>query len=172
MTLQDALNAEQLRAALDYDPETGIFRWRIRADMPKKWNTRYAGTVAGRIPKPREGYVVITVNNRSYRAHRLAWLYVTGEWPIGDLDHVNGKTGNNWFSNLREATRTQNNINQKCHNRHGLKGIKIARSGRWVAYIKAEGKLRHLGTFDDPQSAHEAYWIAAQHYFGEFARKP
>ena len=173
------LIAEYLRSVLHYDPETGFFTWRERSDLPEgrarnAWNARYAGRRAGAlVPSKHTTYVTIRINNRHYRAHRLAWLYVTGEWPSGDIDHEDGDGTHNWFENLRDATRTQNNGNTRrpTNNTSGYKGVVRSHNGkRWVAYIRINGRLLHLGTYDTPQLAHAAYTRAAKAHFGDFAR--
>jgi hypothetical protein len=101
------LTAERLRELLDYDPETGRFIW--RKDHPTAKHIK-AGSVAG--TKNGRGYWVIGVAGAKYVAHRLAWLYVTGEWPAHLVDHENGDRLDNRFANLREATDSQNNFNR------------------------------------------------------------
>lgn len=174
------LTAEDLRSILDYDPTTGVFRWKERTDIAGRrdqnaWNTRYAGTEAGNIrPTPWGGfYRVIRIRGRRYYAHRLAWFYVYGKWPSGRLDHRDGDGLHNWIDNLRPATPVQNARNSKRRNRgrSGFKGVswKTGR-GKWVAQIRDENRNVHLGYFDTPEEAHAAYVEAARERFGEFAR--
>jgi hypothetical protein len=97
---ENELTHEDLLDLLEYNPETGIFHWRrsrpgIRAD-------RVAGT------KSRYGYWQIMVRSRSYLAHRLAWFYVHGKWPVDVLDHIDGKKLNNRISNLRDVSLKEN----------------------------------------------------------------
>jgi hypothetical protein len=73
------IDAEYVRRCLDYDPDTGIFRWRVRDDVPRRWNTRYAGRVAGYLNA--DGYRVIIIGNHSWMAARLAWIWMHGSWP-------------------------------------------------------------------------------------------
>lgn len=169
----EKLTAEYLRSILHYDPETGLFTWRERADMSPQWNGRYAGQRAGSpLPNKHTTYIRIKINDRAYKAHRLAWLYVTGEWPSGRLDHRDGDGLHNWFDNLREATGTQNKGNSRrpSHNTTGLKGVRRSHNGkRWAAQIKINGRYLHLGMYDTPELAHAAYVEAAKAHFGEFA---
>lgn len=92
--LRELITAEQLRAAVIYKRKTGVFTWRYRWDRSRIWNLRYAGKPAGW--RHSEGYRVITIYDVYYRAHRLAWLYVTGEWPSsGEVDHIDTVRDNN-----------------------------------------------------------------------------
>ena len=159
------LTAKRLRELLHYDPATGVFTRRVSR---QGFN---AHTVAGSLHK-QSGYVIMGVDRRSYRAHRLAWLYMTGHWPA-ELDHKNGDRSDNRWDNLREAGRTQNNANAKRRedNSSGFKGVSWDRAnGRWRAYINVDGRQKHLGRFDAIESAAAAYSIAAKATFGEFAR--
>jgi hypothetical protein len=161
------LTADKLKELLCYDPATGIF---TRATA-----CRCAGKVAGTPDK--DGYCQISIGPRSSRmlckAHRLAWLYMTGEWPSLDIDHVNGITGDNRWSNLRLATQKLNNANSKRRkdNKSGFKGVHwYSKRKMWRAQITIDGKNVNLGYFDDPAKGHEAYMLAARHEFGEYAR--
>jgi hypothetical protein len=170
--IDSGLTVQQLRDALDYDHTTGRFYWRRRKGVHHTTNVRYAGKEAGH-RCPRLGYVLLGFNGRLYRAHRLAWLYVFGEWPAGDLDHINGDGFDNRTANLREATRTQNNGNMRMpsHNTSGLKGAYWdKRAERWMSQIKHQGRQHYLGYFDTAEQAHAAYAAAAVRLHGEFAR--
>lgn len=150
------LTAERLREALHYSPETGVFTWRIRLNR----NT-VIGSLAGHTNK-KEGYIQIGIDGRTYRAHRLAWLYVHGVWPQEQIDHKNADRSNTCISNLREANHqlNQQNLRKACKdNKSGFLGV--SRHGpHWRACIKADRKSIHLGVFGSPQEAHEAYLIA------------
>jgi hypothetical protein len=153
------LTAEVLRDALDYDPETGDFTWRFRPNMPKQWTVRFAGKKAGCVTT-HHGYVSIVVFGRRYWAHRLAWLYVTGKWPEVMIDHRNGLGGDNRISNLRECDYSENQQNRmrKLGGRPGYIGVGLQKSsGRWQAYITIDYKMTHLGFFDNPEDARDAY---------------
>jgi hypothetical protein len=139
---------------LSYDPETGEFRWKV--DRRRGLKGSLAGTTNS------DGYIQIMIDYKRYRAHRLAWLFTTGEWPSHDVDHIDGNAANNRIANLRIATRAENNQNLKkarSSNKLGLLGV-VAHQGRFMASIKVNGKSRCLGYFDDPQSAHAAYLAA------------
>lgn len=158
-----ALTQAQLREFLHYDPITGVFTWII---APNKRSAR--GSVAGSVHKL-TGYCAIQLCGKRYQAHRLAWFYVTGKWPKTFLDHKDNNRSNNSFSNLREATSQQNCWNRQYSGKSGLKGVYFDKD-KWRAQITKDGALIHLGRFDDPLEAHEAYCIAAREMRGEFAR--
>jgi hypothetical protein len=174
-TLGTSLTAEQLRAALIYDPATGIFTWRDRPDIPKELNSRWAGKPTG-YRRSRTGEVIIVIQYGHYLAHRLAWLYMTGEWPAGEIDHIDCHRSNNVWKNLRDSTRRQNGRNTriKSTNTSGFKGVSMAKKSggkeRWRASIRANYQAIHLGTFDTKEEAHKCYVEAAKRLHGEFAR--
>lgn len=158
---------DQVHALLDYDPTTGVFRWRVRVNR----SSANAGDIAGCVDA--DGYRIITIKGRSYKAHRLAWLYVHGEWPSGHLDHKDNYPGNDWIDNLRPATRSQNGANKgpPSNNTSGYKGVSWnTRSQKWVAKIFVRGRLHYLGLFTTAEEGHVAYSRAAAKHFGEYAR--
>lgn len=158
------LTREYLKGILDYNPKSGEFIWRIRRGKARR------GSVAGK-PHP-HGYVVIGIGGYHYLAHRLAWFYTNGVWP-SELDHINRIKNDNRISNLRIATRSQNNINAPVRSRStsGFKGAKLdRRDGKYDACITFNGKSHHLGRFDNPADANRAYQKAAKKLCGEFAR--
>ena len=156
------LTAERLRERVSYDPETGVFRWRAR-----QFGRMKAGDLAGYFRK--DGYLRIKLDRHDYLGHCLAWLYMTGEWPVDEVDHKNRITSDNRWDNLRAATRKQQHRNKGTWARSGLKGAYQAKTGRWAARIKLGGKVRHLGYFDTAEAAHIAYVTQAEKTFGEFA---
>lgn len=151
---------ERLKELLHYDPETGVFT-RRRGGGGKR-----AGSQAGTINK---GYVMVTVDGRSYTAGRLAWLYMTGKWPKNLIDHRNTLKSDNRWTNLREATKPQNGWNRDFSKRSstGLKGVYRKRS-KFEAKLMAEGKYIYLGVFGTKQEAKEAYEKAAREYHGDY----
>ena len=162
---------EELRAALDYDPDTGTLAWRVRDDVPPKWNGRYAGRVVNCAHN--EGYIVVTLHKRRHLAHRVAWAMRHGRWPEGQIDHINGQRDDNRAANLREATHAENGRNAKrpAHNTSGYKGVSWHKLHRtWRATIKVDQRAVHLGYFATREEAHAAYIAAAQRHHGEFAR--
>ena len=148
------LTAERLRELLHYDPETGVFTWRVN-----RGRTAKAGSQAG---SPHDGYVQITVDGREYKAHRLAWLYVHGVWPVGQIDHRFGIRNDNRIGELRDVTPSVNSQNQRIAKRSnkssGLLGAYWHNvSNKWMAHIGVAGKKIHLGMFDTAEAAHAAY---------------
>lgn len=156
------LTAERLRELLTYDPATGLFRWRVTAGSRAQAG-QIASTVNG------AGYIVIGVGGQKHYAHRLAFLYMIGEWPTHDVDHKDGDKGNNRWSNLRAATRTQNNANTAPTAKSGVKGV-YPNKNKWSAKIQHQGEVIHLGTYPTVQQAASVYAAAARDLHGEFAR--
>lgn len=116
---------------------------------------------------------LIRINRRLYMAHRLAWLYVTGTWPINHVDHINGNRSDNRFANLRAATSRENarNSRMRANNACGYKGVHYKKQlNKFVAQIHVDGRVYHLGVFGTAEEAHAAYCKAAREHFGEFAR--
>ena len=165
MTTQDStLTAERLRELLHYDQQTGVFRWLVNIQSVK------AGDVAG--CKTKCGYWQIKINGRVYRAHRLAWLYVNGEWPKGILDHKEGGGLRNEFDNLRACNGSQNNgnIGKRSFNKCGFKCVyKNGKWSTWVASIGFQKRVIFLGCHQTPEAAARAYDAAALSQYGEFA---
>jgi hypothetical protein len=158
------ITAAKLREVLHYDPETGVFTWLVNISLKVK-----AGDIAG--SDHGGGYIEIGIFDRSYLAHRLAWLYTHRQLPR-KVDHKDGNKKNNRIRNLRKCTSTQNVANRKISktNKSGFKGVSWSKSnGRWVAFIGVEGKSKYLGGFDTPELAHELYCLAADLLYGEFA---
>lgn len=162
--MAELVSRERLLAVLNYDPETGVFLWKVGL------SNVVAGSVAGYISR---GYRLIAIDGRNYFAARLAWLYITGEWPEADVDHWDLDKSNDRFGNLRAATRSQNNANAPAPktNRSGRKGVHWhAQRRKWVAAISVENRTRYLGIFEDIDAAAAAYQAAAIERHGEFAR--
>ena len=150
------LTYERLREVLHYSPETGVFTRLVRTSRSVK-----VGDVAGTVDA--SGYIRIRVDGVLYLAHRIAFLWMTGEWPQQLVDHINGVRDDNRWSNLRPATNAENQQNQRraqSSNKLGLLGVTPV-GKRFVAQIKVDWRQIHLGTFDTPEQAHDAY-IAAK----------
>ena len=147
----------RVQELLHYDPETGVFTWLVvkgRRGLPGKT----AGTIGA------DGYVIITIDGRKLRAHRLAWLCVHGTEPPNEIDHCNLIRHDNRLCNLRLATSRQNKENKDKlrNNKSGYRGVSWhARAGRWQSTIRSNGKTTYLGLFDSAPEAHEAYRLAA-----------
>jgi hypothetical protein len=163
-----SLTAERLRELLDYDPATGVFRWRVDRHCGKGRVSAKAGDIAGGIDG--HGYHRIGIDGVRHKGHRLAWLYVHGELRKG-LDHRNRDCADNRIENLRPCNQSQNMANgaRRITNRSGFKGVSWSASNKgWVAQIVVRGKAHYLGTFADPAAAHAVYARAATEHFGEF----
>ena len=159
------LTLQRLQELLRYEPMTGNFYW-----LTKRPGTKI-GSVAGGLTT--KGYVVIRIDNHGYKAHRLAWMYIHGTWPAEHIDHIDGDRSNNRLTNLREATETQNKYNMGLSplNTSGRKGVKPTKNkSRYVASIRINGKLVHLGVYDTLELASEAYEKAAKNLHGVYYR--
>lgn len=160
------MNAELIRELFDYDPATGIFLW--RANKPKR--LAKAGDAAGTLTE--RGYIRIRFAGRVYSAHRLAWLYVYGEWPPALIDHINHACDDNRIKNLRLASDYQNQGNRKIsrNNTSGYKGVHFHKhSGKWHATMCINGKQVHVGSSTIKEEAADAYRIASLKHHGEFS---
>jgi hypothetical protein len=152
------LTQKRLQQVLHYDPGTGKFRWRDREHLEHR-----AGKIAG--CSMRSDYWCIHVDGRSYRAHQLAWLYMTGEWGGPAIDHRDGDPFNNRWRNLRRSNLSNNasRSRRQRSNRQGFAGITLdRRSGQWTACISKGGRGYFLGRFATNEAAHEAYATAAR----------
>ena len=140
---------------LDYDRDTGLFRWNVSAPGIAK------GRIAGY--KSSWGYWTIKVGRKAYPAHRLAWFLAHARWPLGMLDHINGDRVDNRLANLREVTHSENMQNlRRSHadNRTGLLGVCWSNyHQRYKSYIQVDKKAHFIGYFDDPVEAHTAYLV-------------
>jgi hypothetical protein len=164
----EALTAEDVRKFVHYDELTGIFTW--IGDGPYRF---VRGGIAGCLHKS-SGYIVLTLNSKQYKAHRVAWLYVHGEWPDDEIDHRNGDRSDNRISNLRLANSQENNQNRGFDRRNttGYTGVfRSSDNKKFTSSISCENKRRHLGTFDTPEAAHEEY-LRAKAEFHEFQPIP
>jgi len=147
---------ERLLSKLDYNPDKGIFTWK---------NGKRAGSVSG------NGYEYIRLDGTLYQSSRLAWLYITGEWPKDEIDHADRNPSNNRISNLREANSSQQSANSRgVRTKHFdlPRGVRPLESGRFASYCKKDGKNHYLGTFDLVEEAHSAYKRFAGKHWGEF----
>ena len=156
------LTAEYLRSILHYDPESGIFTWKVRTSNRVK-----TGDVAG---SPNgDGYLRIAVLSRDYLAHRLAWLYMNGEWPKEQLDHINRAKGDNRIANLRDVSHKQNlqNASKYSHNTSGHTGVRWHKQcSKWVAHIRHNHKQLSLGCFATIEEALAARKAGELKYWG------
>ena len=160
MKPKDDLPPEYIQSIFNYDAEKGIL-------THKKRHAVKEGAIASYVMN--HGYAGVKIHQKLYLVHRIIWTFVTGQWPKLDIDHINcDKTDNRW-SNLREATRTENCMNGRAR-RHHLKGAYVQKNGRWQSHIKIRGLHCHLGTFLTEKDANAAYKAASEQAFGSFAR--
>lgn len=152
MKLQESLDHGTLISLLEYDPLSGNF---FRRSSNKK-------TAIG--TKLNIGYLQIRILGVRHSAHRLAWLYMTGSWPISCIDHINRDRSDNRRCNLRECNYTENARNKAAR---GYSWVKKVSS--WRAEIKIPDKIVYLGSFDNELDARAAYLRARKQYYGEFA---
>ena len=163
---EESLDWATLERALDYDPETGIFRWKQPRRRVK------VGDITG--TPDTHGHLGITLDGIRYSAHRLAWFYVHKVWPKDEIDHINRVKTDNRIANLREATHQQNmfNTDRRRNNLSGFKGVVRLRreKNNFMARIQVDGKTIFLGLFPTPEEAHAAYADASQRYHGKYGR--
>ncbi|SFH83618.1 HNH endonuclease [Bradyrhizobium sp. cf659] len=149
------LAADRLREILTYDPASGVF---IRDGKAVGW------------ARPSDRLVYITVDYRSYLASRLAWLYMTDEWPPRSVSYRDKDPANLRWGNLRLASPKQTAYGRTARNKLGIKGIRETPNGNFRASIHVNDRTLNLGTFTTKEAAAEAYATAAREHFGEFAR--
>lgn len=155
-----AFTVDELRAAIAYDPETGVFT-RI-----KSYGRSKAGTVLG--SKTAQGYLSVSFKGQLTSAHRLAWFYVHGVMPSSPIDHINGDRADNRIENLRCGGYTANNQNRlkpQRNNTSGFLGVGWnPQNKKWRAQITVNNQTKHLGHYDTPEEAHEVYLAAKRKY--------
>lgn len=157
------LTQKMLMENWEYSEKTGIFIRVYKNGKRKKALCLHS-----------DGSIRISVYKRTYRAHRLAWLYVYGVWPDGFIDHINGDQKDNRIKNLRIATDSENkrNVGKRSHNTSGYKGVTWDKTNKkWLAHATYNGKSINLGRYDTPLEAYKAYNEFAVNNYGEFYRK-
>lgn len=156
---EKALSHEYLTKVLEYEPESGVFIWKVRVSQAVK-----PGDIAGSVNK--NGYLFIKVGKYIYRAHRLAWFYFYGQWPPIEsyqIDHIDGNRLNNSIKNLRLASNAKNARNHRLysHNTSGVTGVSFAEANnKWKATIRYNGHNIHLGYYTSFEDAVKARIIA------------
>lgn len=165
MSIPHRLTADRLRALVDYDPKTGCFYWRedARAGFHGSVVMHRQGAAAG-TPRKTDGRIVIRIESRTYLRYRLAWLWVTGSWPIFEIDHIDGDATNDSFENLRDASRRTNQQNIRIPQRNktssrflGVYANRPTYAKPWRAAITVDGKQKSLGSFYSEEEAYAAY---------------
>jgi len=168
---QRVLDADEVRRLLDLNYETGELRWTAAAS-----SGRIAGRIAGYVSN--NGYCQIKIGQRMYLAHRLVWLIVHGEWPAGQIDHIDGNRLNNAVDNLRVVTAAQNIQNIAVTGRKSASGLVGAiyvpgeprRRDKWESRIKVNGVSHRLGLYATPEAAHAVYLRAKAQLHPYFSR--
>ena len=166
-----SLSHERLVQVISYCEETGIFTWNVSRGPSR------AGKEAG--SRHCKGYRAIMIDGKMYLSHRLAWFYVHGKWPEGQIDHADGVVHNNAISNLRDCTAFENKQNLKTYTpKKGKSSIFPGvyfdkRSAKWHARISSQNKLTDLGHFEDEDCAYSAYLDAKAriHWFQPIPRE-
>jgi hypothetical protein len=152
---QELLTQERLREIMNYSPDSGVFTWKERK-KGRRFHKAVGSPNAG-------GYLCVLIDYKSYRLNRLAWFYMTGQWPQEEVDHKNGDRIDNRWKNLREASRLMNLENQRkarSDNSCGKLGVSKRRGNRvkpWQATIQTCKRQIHLGYFATSEEAHQAY---------------
>ncbi len=164
------LSAEYVRSILEYDPVTGVFRWKWRVSLSPAWSVRWAGRAAGFTVR---GHTQIQIGGSNFYAHRLAWLHVHGEWPPEQVDHINGDRSDNRLANLRLANNSENGCNKSMqrNNTSGAVGVTFhPQTGKWRARINKNGQKKFDGLFDTKDAAVAARGAALRDIHGAFSK--
>jgi hypothetical protein len=156
------MTPERLREVLSYNPWTGEFRWKVQLGRRVS-----IGDVAGQITE--QGCIRITIEGRHYYAHRLAWLYMKGEWPKRLINHRNRKPSDNRWPNLREATNSEILARAKRRRRMSRGVDRMLDGSGFRARIGVANKKIVIGHYRTEEQARDAYRITASKVFGQFA---
>jgi hypothetical protein len=159
------ITQQRLKELLHYDPDSGEFRRTVSR------GGNVAGSIAGYTDY--RGYIKIVIDETIYLAHRLAWLYMTGEWPKETIDHENHNKQDNRWTNLRPATLNEQQYNKRKqrNNTSGYKNVYWnKRANKWRSYIKVNNKNLHLGYYNTAEEAYNVYCKAAEEYHKDFAK--
>lgn len=148
------LTAARVRELLHYDLDTGVLSWKAA------FRGFAAGQRAGFL-HAKTGYWRIGLDGEKHLVHRVAWLWITGAWPVADIDHINGDRTDNRLFNLRSVDRRTNIENQRkapAGSRSNLIGAQWHKgAGEWRSKIRSKGKEINLGAFPTAEAAHQAY---------------
>jgi len=152
------MTQDYLKERLTYDPLTGLFTWRTQVSRSKSWNSKYAGRAAGNVSVRTSGYapLQIRIDYKLFYASRLAWLYMLGCWPSGEIDHINHDASDTRWVNLREVSRADNMRNASKHkdNTSGYTGVGwFKRDGTWRVRLHYGAREIHGGYFSSLEDA-------------------
>ncbi len=167
MKYLDNITQKELKNILDYNPKTGTFIWKKKTSRMSRIKV---GQIAGSLDS--KGYSKIKIYKIHYRASRLAWLYMTGNWPEFEIDHKNRIRDDDSWGNLRESTHSQNkaNVGIMSNNSSGYKGVSWSKNNnKWIVNIMINGKSKYLGLYTDKKIAALAYNKAAEKLHDKFA---
>lgn len=165
MTYKSLPPVDYLRKRLRYEPETGKLFWLDSDDMSNRWRAQFSGKEA--FTSVCLGYHTGSIDDATFKAHRVAWAIYHGDWPNGQIDHQNGVRTDNRIENLRLVTPQENMRNRTINrnNTSGICGVSWAKSEeKWKAQIKVGGKIIHLGYFQNIDDAKAARDAASAHY--------
>lgn len=166
------ISISRLRECVNYDPGTGKLYWKKQGEIPNPlpWHARCYGKEAFCWVNP-DGYLTGTFQRSCVRAHRVAFVLMTGEWPIFEVDHINGIRTDNRWCNLRLAPNGANarNAKAKTGNRY-IGAFKMTGRKTWKSKITVNGKTVQLGHFEKAEDAAVAHDFAAVRKDGNFAR--
>jgi hypothetical protein len=153
------LTQVRLKEVVHYDPKTGIFTWLAHVS-PQRIGTR-AGCIV------HENYRAIGIDYNGYLEHRLAWLYMTGEWPEFEIDHKNRNKGDNTWENLRDATRSENGYNKPLSPLNSTGYTGVSKHGKkFRANISIDGIYTHIGVYKTIAEARMARLLYEIEAFG------
>lgn len=156
--MQELPTSARVRELLDYDPQTGAFTRKVRTAQRHQTGSRADFLITTGI---KVGYRRVSIDSQRFLAHRVAWLYVHGDWPAHQIDHLNCDRGDNRIANLRDvphAVNMQNRRTPRTDNVNDCLGVVFMRSnGKWRARIQLAGKGRHIGVYETKEAAHAAY---------------
>ena len=155
------IDQDTVKKLFYYDAESGMLIWRNgNGRNVKPWQEVKS--------KNGSGYYAVKINNKSYTAHRIAWLYTYGQFPTEDIDHKNRNRNDNHLCNLRQVSRTDNcqNISAPSHNKSGHIGVSWIKShNAWTVYIKVNKKNKWLGYYKNLADAVAARKAGEDRYY-------
>lgn len=154
------MSLERVKELVSYDPETGFFTSRV-----SRGPARAGGQVGS---KNDQGYILLSLDLGRFKASRVAWAIMTGEWPEVTVDHKNRKRDDNRWDNLRLATKRQNAANcvKLCSDLP--KGVTL-KGKKFRSSIRNLDKMEHLGTFETAEEAHKVFVKRHIELHGEFS---